>query len=160
MKIRVDEKDPIAYLYKDVIDSGEKVEAEVVSDEAEGPADNKIVVKEDPLTKLKNQIEKQARKLKEDSKISKVVSDKNKLEESVKEITASFETQIKAFQDLMTPEFLEKQELLKDLGKDLPVEDIDKIYFVHGAGNLDETIPLFLTKSAIALCQKFYCINV
>ena len=94
----LDEKDPMAYLTKDVI--------EVVEEE-----ESKIVVKKDPITKLKDQIAKQAEKLKD----SKIVADKENLQTAVNEITASFGSQIKTFQDFITPKFLEDAGLLEDL---------------------------------------------
>lgn len=85
---------------------------------------------ETPIEKLEKQIAKKVEALGE----LKIVESDNKedLSKAVNEITASFESQIATFQEFITVEFLEGQDLLKDLGKDLPAEDIDKIYFVHG----------------------------
>lgn len=88
------------------------------------------VKEETPIEKLQKQIAKKVDAL---DKLKIVEKDnKGDLTKAVNDITASFESQIKLFQDLITEEFLEGQDLLKDLGKDLPAEDIDKIYFVHG----------------------------
>lgn len=96
------------------------------------------VKKETPIEKAQKQLAKVVDKL---GDIKYVAKDKEStLTTEVEKIKASFETQINAFQDLITKKFLEDVGLLKDLGKDLPIEDIDKIYFVHGEGKLEETV--------------------
>lgn len=96
-----------------------------------------ILIFEDPFKKLTEQIEKQAKKLQQ----FKIVDDKEKpqLKGQITKISNSFDTLVQKLKDQITIEFLQTAELLDDLGKDLPQEDIDKIYYVHCEVNEGDT---------------------
>ncbi|MDJ0678375.1 MAG: hypothetical protein QNJ18_00765 [Xenococcaceae cyanobacterium MO_167.B52] len=112
--------------YRSYIKSGE-AQSELEGEQQD--SEEKTEVKVDtPIQKAQKQLAKVVEKLGE----VKYVADDKELTSEVEKIKTSFESQIKAFQDLIDEKFLEQSKLLDKLGKDLPAEDIDKIYFVHG----------------------------
>lgn len=132
--VLLDQDDPRGFIKGD---KGESVDSsqEGTKEEQEETVETKhseAGTPDTPITKAEKQVAKIKEKL---ADVKYVPSDKEaNLTTEIEKIKTSFESQINNFQDLINKEFLEEAGLLKNLGRDLPVEDIDKIYFVHCEG--------------------------
>lgn len=89
------------------------------------------------IMRIEEQIKKQEVKLAESMLFP--TEQESEFKQSVENIARNFEQAVKTFQDSITVEFLKKANLLEKLGKDLPQEDIDKIYYVHCAQDVKDT---------------------
>lgn len=72
---------------------------------------------------------------------------------TIKDIYVKFEEAMTSLQNTITVESLNKSKLLDNLGKDLPQEDIDRIYYVHCEQDVKDT-PGKRKNKVVASIQK------